>query len=280
MHDGTIGITTKLGSAGHQQSEAALPSSLTPASVADDGCDGGFFAGRRNEDFALLELPRWERTARESRFIAYTSRLERELIVYAAGLTSHPTTALDIGCEAGRFSQILVALGWSMICADIDRQALELCQRRIPSARCVVLKEDNCELPCDDKSLAMLLCMECPVMATQWFAEEATRALKLGGVLVGVFHNKLSWRGALAHTLAALRGRREFWYSDSYPSWCQGMRTRGFNIVREIGLRWPPFYHTSNSRLLPLALTAERMIGLQKLTALSPMVAFVAVKEK
>ena len=227
-----------------------------------------------------LELPQWERTAQESRFVAYTSELERELILHANELAVHPTLALDIGCEAGRFSQILAERGWSMICADIKPQALELCQRRIPGARCVLLKEDNSELPCDDGSLGMLLCIECPVMQEEWFAREAPRGLRTGGLLVGVFHNKLSWRGALLHTLASLRGWRDLnWYTKSYSSWRGAMRARGFEMVREVGLRWPPFSHTSNSRLLPFALAGERAMGLQKLVAISPLVGFVAMKK-
>lgn len=180
-----------------------------------------------------------------------------------------------MGCEAGRFSLILAERGWSMICADIDEQALELCQQRIPEARCVLLAEDNRELPCSDASLGMLLCIECPVMPAEWFAREATRTLRTGGVLVGVFHNRLSWRGALA----SIRGYQDGWYSNSYPSWRRAMRARGFNIVREAGWRWPPFCHTSNSPLLPLALAAERAMGLHKLAAVSPLVGFVAIKK-
>jgi SAM-dependent methyltransferase len=194
-------------------------------------------------------------------------------------LAAPPTIALDIGCEGGRFSQVLAELGWSMICADINSSALELCQRRIPGAQCVLLTQENREVPCADRSLGMLLCIECPVMPAEWFAQEATRVLKTGGVLVGVFHNKLSWRGAFGHTLASLRGSHD-WYSNSYSSWRKAMWARGFKMVREIGLRWPPFPVASNSPLLPLALAAERAIGLQKLVALSPLVGFVAIKKK
>jgi SAM-dependent methyltransferase len=225
-----------------------------------------------------IELPNWERTAGLSRFVAYTSQLERELILYANELAAPPTIALDIGCEGGRFSQILAERGWSMVCADIDPQVLELCQQRIPGARCVLLTEENRGLPCPDGSLGMLLCIECPVMPAEWFAREAVRALKTGGALVGVFHNKLSWRGAFSHTLASLH-TYQGWYSNSYPSWRRAMRARGFEMVREVGLRWPPFPHTSDSRLLPLALAVERAMGLQKLASFSPLVGFVAMKK-
>jgi SAM-dependent methyltransferase len=234
--------------------------------------------GKNSTQGEPIELPNWERTAGLSRFVAYTSRLERELILHASELAAPPTVALDIGCEAGRFSQILAERGWSMICADINSRALELCQQRIPGARCVLLTEDNRKVPCDDSSLGMLLCIDCPVMPEEWFAREATRALRTGGVLVGVFSNKLSWRGAFSHMLASLRGCQD-WYSNSYPSWRRAMRARGFKMVRELGWRWPPFSITSNSPLLPLAFAAERAMGLRKLVAVSPLVGFVAIKK-
>ena len=225
----------------------------------------------------VFELPNWERTVAQSRFMTHTSHLERELILYGSDLAAPPSSAMDIGCEGGRFSQILAERGWSVICADIDSSALELCQRRIPAARCVLLKKENCELPCADGSLGLLLCIECPVIPTEWFAREATRALRAGGVLVGVFFNKLSWRGALVHSIALLRGNHDF-YSKSYPTWRRVVRGQGFDMVREVGFRWPPFPLTSNSRLLPITLATERAIGLHKLVAVSPLVGFVARK--
>lgn len=225
-----------------------------------------------------FELPNWERTVGQSRFMAYTSELERELILHGCELAGPPTLAMDFGCEAGRFSQILAQRGWSMICADTNASALELCQRRIPRARCVPVTKENRQIPSADGSLGMLLCIECPVMPTEWFAREAMRTLRTGGVLVGVFFNKLSLRGALVHTFASLRGYHDF-YSNSYLTWRRGMQTTGFHMVREVGLRWAPFPLTSNSPWLPLALAAERAMGLQKLAAISPLVAFVAIKK-
>jgi hypothetical protein len=186
--------------------------------------------------------------------------------------------ALDFGCEAGRFSQILADRGWSMICADTNASALELCQHRIPAARCIPLSQQNCQIPSSDSSLGLLLCIECPVMPTEWFAREANRTLRTGGALVGVFFNKLSLRGAFAHTMASVRGCRDY-FSHSYPAWRKALRALGFAVVREIGFRWPPFALTSNSRLLPAAFAIEQAMGLQKLIAISPLVGFVAIKK-
>jgi len=223
------------------------------------------------------QLPRWERAAFESRFVAHTSQLEREFILYAHELASAPTVALDYGCEAGRFSQILAERGWSLICADVDACALELCKQRIPEARCVLVTEDNRVLPCGDNALGMILCIEVPVIGAEWFADEATRTLRPGGLLVGVFHNQLSWRGLAGHLLASVRGDLD-WYSRKYPEWRRSLTRRGFTVVRETGCRWAPFPRLSDSVLLPLFLAAEQALRLPKLTVISPQVIFVARK--
>lgn len=221
----------------------------------------------------------WERAASESRFVAYTSGLEREFVLYGHELASPPTVALDLGCEAGRFSQILAQRGWSVVCADVNPQALELCERRNPGARCILLTEDNRVLPCADNSLGILLCIEVPVIATGWFVDEASRAIKPGGVLVGAFQNKLSWRGLIGHWRALVRGRFD-WYSRSYPEWRRALNKRGFTFVRETGCRWPPFSHTSNSMLLPFALAIEQALRLPRFIAISPLVLFAARKDQ
>lgn len=225
----------------------------------------------------LDQLPSWERTSFESRFVAHTSQLEREFILCGHELASHPSLALDLGCEGGRFSEILAERGWSLICADINPQALECCQQRNPTARCILLTEDNRVLPCADNSLGMLLCIEVPVIATEWFIDEASRALKPGGVLVGAFQNKLSWRGIMGHWRALLEGQFD-WYSRSYPEWRGALSKRGFTFIRETGCRWAPFVRTSNSTLLPFALAIEQAMRLPRLVALSPLVVFAARK--
>jgi SAM-dependent methyltransferase len=223
------------------------------------------------------QLPYWERAAFESRFVAHTSQLEREFILYAHELACPPSLALDFGCEGGRFSQILAECGWSLICADLDSRALELCKQRIPEARCVLVTEDNRGLPCEDNSLGMLLCIEVPVIGAEWFAHEAVRALRAGGVLVGVFHNQLSWRGLVGHLLANIRGGLD-WYSRSYPEWRRALSKRDFTFIREAGCRWAPLSRLSDSALLPFFLAAEQALRLPKLTAISPQVIFIARK--
>jgi SAM-dependent methyltransferase len=225
------------------------------------------------------QLPYWERAALESRFVAYTSQLQLEFILYGHELASPPSVALDFGCEAGRFSRVLAQRGWSLICVDINHHALELRKQRNPGARCISVTEDNGVLACEDHSLGILLCIEVPVITSEWFIDEASRALRPGGVLVGTFPNQLSWRGVMGHWRAVIRGRFD-WYSRTYPEWRRALSKRGFTFLRETGCRWPPFTPTSNSMLLPLALAVEQALGLPKLISVSPLVIFAARKER
>lgn len=47
-----------------------------------------------------------------------------------------------------------------MICADINLETLAICQRRIPTAKCILVDKDNTTLPSGMESLGLLLCIE------------------------------------------------------------------------------------------------------------------------
>src|SRR5262245_44827966 len=87
----------------------------------------------------------WERAA-QTRWGRYISSAE-EAVLRTAASSIRPGTALDIGCDGGRWSQLLVSLGWSLVCADVRVDAVELCQVRVPSAHCVLMKSDCNSLP-------------------------------------------------------------------------------------------------------------------------------------
>ncbi len=114
-------------------------------------------------------------------------------------------------------------------------------------------------------------------MHTDWFMNEALRVLRKDGVIVGVFWNRISWRGLLHNALAPIRGKDTF-YAVSYPAWKTKMRRSGFNLVDEVGMCWFPFRRKSNSPLIPFAARLERLLGLNKLTRFSPLIVFIAKK--
>ena len=76
----------------------------------------------------------WERIGSSTRYGRYASEVEKKTLLKANSLIKKPTTALDIGCEGGRWSKLLADTGWNLICTDIDQNSLAICQERIPAA--------------------------------------------------------------------------------------------------------------------------------------------------
>jgi ubiquinone/menaquinone biosynthesis C-methylase UbiE len=219
----------------------------------------------------------WEGVA-ESRWGAYVSDIEERAILKAHDLCRKPATALEIGCEGGRWSKVLADLGWNMICTDINDQTLTICKKRIPQANCILVKPDDNELPCESESVALLLSIEvAPVIKADWFINEAFRVLQNGGLMVGVFFNLLSFRGLFAHTASLLTGTFGY-YSLSYPSWRKKLLSNGYSVLYEEGYCWFPFRRASNSVFVPYFVRIEKELGLRKLVRISPWIVFIAQK--
>src|SRR6185503_9959142 len=174
----------------------------------------------------------WEFVA-TTRWGRYTSEIVEEAIWTACKMAGEPASALEVGCEGGRWSHLLRSLGWELTCTEIDPNALSVCQRRIPSAKCVLVAPDSTSLPCDTKSVKLVLCLEVfPVIDSTWFAPEAGRVLLDEGVLVGVTHIWFSLRGIFVRIKQYLKGESEF-YNVSYFEWRRRMRDAGFEISFE-----------------------------------------------
>lgn len=78
----------------------------------------------------------WEKAA-ITRWGSYLTEIEKAVILKAHQLSGLPGTALEIGCEGGRWSKLLSEAGWKVICTDIDVESLALCRKRIPDATCI-----------------------------------------------------------------------------------------------------------------------------------------------
>ncbi len=215
----------------------------------------------------------------EQRWGKYISEVELSLILQAHEVAGQPTTALEIGAEGGRWAKILADLGWDMICTDIVPEVLEVCQKRIPNAKCVLVDRDSITFPCETESARLLLAIEVHELVEQdWFIDEACRVLESGGLFVGVFQNTRSWRALIRNLKRDPPGSITH-YTASYAPWRRKLSKRGIRMIREVGLCWMPFGRKSDSRLIPPAVTVERMLGLRKLPSLSPWVVFVAQKD-
>jgi SAM-dependent methyltransferase len=220
----------------------------------------------------------WERAA-ESAWGKYISGMEKDAILRAHALAGKPTKAVEIGCEGGRWSQMLAERGWKMTCTDVNAKVLATCQSRLPAASCILVEPSSEGIPCETASMGLMLCIEVPpVIKSSWFPRESARVLAEHGLLVGVFFNRWSVRGLLGHATAAIRHSYDY-YELSYGAWRRRLRKSGFAFRYEKGFCWFPFKRASNSRHIPLFVGIERYSRLQEAPELSPWVVFVAQRQ-
>jgi ubiquinone/menaquinone biosynthesis C-methylase UbiE len=227
----------------------------------------------------------WERIGATTTWGKYISGIERATILNAQQLLPKPGVALEVGCEGGRWSAMLSDLGWKMICTEVNQHSLNVAKSRIPSAEFILVSPNDHSLPCQDRSVDLVLCVEVfHVVHSRWFLTEAVRVLRPGGVLVGVATNSLSLRG-LAYRVATVfdEERRKFLeesrtYTRSYRSCKQQLFEEGMKLESEEGICWFPFGRQSNSSLVSLASRLEQSVGLRRLVDVSPWVVFIARK--
>lgn len=239
---------------------------------------------RTNHSFETSPELVWERLMAQTRYGRYADKVESRITGYVLGVCPTPGALLDVGCEGGRWSQVFADHGWEITATDVDARSLQICQARIPHARCLLSDPSSRRLPAGDESIDVALCIEVgPVIHTDWAVSEFARILKQGGRLVGVCWNRRSWRGVLYHKVSALRRpgsspSQGYGYPIPYKTFRRQMIEHGFRFERELGYAWGPFRRTSNSSLVDIWAGFERFSGLEHLVPGAPMVAFVAQK--
>ena len=103
-------------------------------------------------------------------------------------------------------------MGFIMTCIDISSESIEICKKRLPDTKCILGNKDDETLPVQLSSQSMILCIEVPlVIQSNWFLPEISRALKPGGVMIGIWWNKLSIRGLIAHYTVKYRKEFDFY---------------------------------------------------------------------
>jgi ubiquinone/menaquinone biosynthesis C-methylase UbiE len=223
------------------------------------------------------DLSFWEKVA-VSRWGAYTTDVEKQVILKARSLAHSPTRAVEVGCEGGRWSKMLSEMDCKMTCIDVNPQALSMCERRIPAAECLLADPSATSLPCKSDSFDLLLCIEvAPVIQSAWILPEVSRVLTHNGVFVGVFWNRTSLRGSLARLKNLAQRRAVFdFYKLPYAPWRAKLIEAGFQLVHEEGFCWGPFGRASDSFLVPFFVNMERALQLNRAVGLSPWIAFIA----
>jgi len=224
----------------------------------------------------------WERLMAQTRYGRYAHSVESKMVWNVLERSLEPGVLLDVGCEGGRWAKVFADRGWQIIATDVDARSLRVCKSRIPNSHCILSDPGARQLPAEDNSIDVALCIEVgPVIHTDWAVSEFARILRLGGSLVGVCWNRRSWRGFLYHNVRVLRrsgSNALVGYPIAYKDFRRQMVEHGFRFARELGYAWVPFRRTSNSILLNPLTAIERFSGLQHFVSSAPMVAFVSEK--
>jgi ubiquinone/menaquinone biosynthesis C-methylase UbiE len=228
-------------------------------------------------------MTRWERIGYMTRWGRYLAEVEKKLILRGEEYAERTGTGVDAGCGGGRWSKLLTDRGWQMTCMDVNRADLAICERKIPTARCVLTLPESTSLPVASDSARIVLCIEVvPIIEADWFPAEASRVLQEGGVLVGVCINGQSLRGVASRLNNRLaNGRSPYrYYQSSYTACRQRLESNGFKIVHEESCCWGPFGRESNSPFVPAFVKIERVLGLNRVISWGPWVGFIAQKQR
>ena len=221
----------------------------------------------------------WEHVA-TTRWGEYLSEVEQRNILRASQLAGPPTLALDVGCEGGRWSQLLADQGWNLTCTDVNPQVLDLCQQRLPAAQCILVKPDDHTLPCKSGTIRLLLCIQVGVESQPWFIEEAQRVLGEGGVMAVMTWNLFSLRSLYVHVKARFSEEPDSSYQIPYATFRRRLTNSGFELLAEEGYSWGPFWRESNSPFVPLFARLEKKLGLHKFPIVSPWVIAIVRKPR
>jgi SAM-dependent methyltransferase len=218
-----------------------------------------------------VNLGRWGR---------YIAEIEKTGILRAHELSGKPSAGLDLGCGSGQWSHLLSTLGWHMTCVDVDRDALSICRRNVPKANYILTDCNARTIPGNSGSAGLLLCIEAPLLDSDWFLAETDRILNKGGLLVGVWWNSRSLRGMAWRLKQNLKTHRDAtcFYTSSYSSWKKRLAMARFEMLYENGFCWGPFSRSSDSSLIPGFSALERILCLNRWLAFSPWIIFVAKK--
>jgi SAM-dependent methyltransferase len=211
----------------------------------------------------------------------YLIDVEKKFVLKAHQMAKHPGKGLDWGCGSGRWSKMLVEMGWQMTCVDADEDSLEICRRNVPAAAHILAESSARGLGLSAQSHNLLMCIEVgPVIESDWFLSEAGRLLKPGGVLVCVWWNKLSWRGLACRLKYRLTGSKDaaHFYNFSFSHQKRELRKAGFELRAADGFCWGPFGRNSDSKWIPFCIRLERLLLLNRCVAFSPWSIIIAKK--
>jgi len=217
----------------------------------------------------ISEETHWEKAAK-TRMGKYLTQVETNFIQNALDF-SKLNVIMDVGAEAGRFSQL--NSNAETISIDIDAYGLKRLKQKAPNTH--VIQADARKIPLKNDVLdatTMIEVLDYIPELDQAFSE-AYRTLKTDATLIVSFGNKSSLKAKLRR----LSGKS---YQHAYKNVTQALTKTGFKIKKKTGYNWLLFGRMSQNPTIPFLTTMERLIGLRRIPSQSPWVIVHAVKTK
>lgn len=217
----------------------------------------------------LSEETFWER-ATKTRMGKYLTHMETCFVSDSINQV-HPQMILDVGAGAGKFSLLAAENNATVVSIDINSYGLK--RLKLKNKYAYLIQADARKTPLKDgifDAIFMIEVLDYISEADEVF-KECHRTLKLDGSLVFSFGNKSSFK----QKLRELRGKS---YRHSYDRVIQWLSTTGFAVMRKMGFNWVLFGRTSENRLVHLSTGIEKLLGLRRISSLSPWVIMHTVK--
>jgi ubiquinone/menaquinone biosynthesis C-methylase UbiE len=200
----------------------------------------------------------------------YLTQVETNFVLNSLD-SSHINVILDVGAEAGRFSQLPATENALVVGLDLDSHSLT--RLKLKNKHVHVIQADARKIPLQDETFDAILMIEVLdyIPETDEVFTECHRTLKSNAPLILTFGNKSSFKSKLRE----LRGKP---YSHSYGTVMLSLVKAGFRVKGKIGYNWLPFGRMSENRLVPWLAATERIFALRKAPRLSPWIIVHAVK--
>ena len=225
----------------------------------------------------MVEVPKtdvstkthWEK-ASETHMGKYLTQVETRFIMNSIDL-SKANTVMDVGAEAGRFSQLTKAASTETISLDINSYGLK--RLKLKTKNINAIQADARKTPIEDQTFDVIFMIEVLdyIPELDGALAECHRTLKLNASLILSFGNKSSLKAKLRE----IRGKS---YQHSYGKVTKALIEAGFSIKKKTGYNWLLFGRMSENQMIPILAKMERLFGLRRIPSLSPWVIIHAKK--
>jgi ubiquinone/menaquinone biosynthesis C-methylase UbiE len=222
-----------------------------------------------NQPENLSKETHWEKAAK-TRMGKYLTQIEANFILNSIDI-SKVNLIVDVGAEAGRFSEMAANDKVAVVGIDIDAYSLR--RLKLRNKDISVIQADARKMPFRSDLFDAVFMIE----VLDYIPElnetlgECNRILKPESAFILSFGNSSSIKAKLRE----LKGKT---YTHSFKKVMNSLADVGFKVESKKGYSWLPFGRMSQSKLLPLIASLERIIGLRRIPSLSPWVILHARK--